>query len=246
MPIPHLVKALTEQAAEALAHLQPLPHPGAGAAGRAAGRQHLRRHRVLRQFRRRGDRVRHQDGAQVPGDDRRIPSATASSPSKAPSTAARWRPRRRRPAEIPGGLRPHGRGLRPGAVRRPQRAAREGDRPGDRRHPDRAGPGRGRHARRLARSILRGTARAVRRVRPAAVLRRDPDRHGPHRQAVRPRMDRRHARRHGDRQGIGGGFPMGACLATAKAAVGMSAGTPRLDLSAATRWPWRSATPCST
>ena len=47
-------------------------------------------------------------------------------------------------------------------------------------------------------------------------------------------------------KGIGGGFPLGACLATEKAAVGMTAGTPRLDLSAAIRWPWRSATRCST
>ena len=38
-------------------------------------------------------------------------------------------------------------------------------------------------------------------------------------------MGRRDARHHGDRQGLGGGFPIGACLATEKAAVGMVAGT---------------------
>ena len=33
------------------------------------------------------------------------------------------------------------------------------------------------------------------------------------------------ARHHGARQGLGGGFPIGACLATAEAAKGMTAGT---------------------
>jgi len=36
---------------------------------------------------------------------------------------------------------------------------------------------------------------------------------------------RRDARRHGDRQGHGGGFPVGACLATERAAAGMVVGT---------------------
>ena len=37
-------------------------------------------------------------------------------------------------------------------------------------------------------------------------------------------------------KGIGGGFPMGACLATEKAAARDGDRHPRLDLSAATRW----------
>lgn len=37
-------------------------------------------------------------------------------------------------------------------------------------------------------------------------------------------MGRRHAGHHGDRKGIGGGFPVGACLATAEAASGMTVG----------------------
>jgi len=53
------------------------------------------------------------------------------------------------------------------------------------------------------------------------------------------------ARHHVDRQAIGGGFPLGACLATAEAAKGMTAGT-HGSTSAAIRWRWRPATPCST
>ena len=45
---------------------------------------------------------------------------------------------------------------------------------------------------------------------------------------------------------LGGGFPIGACLATEKAAVGMVAGHATARPSAATRWRWRPATPCST
>jgi hypothetical protein len=56
---------------------------------------HLRRHRLLLQFRHRSRGTRHQDGAQVPLRHRR-PSARRSSPSRAPSTAAPW-PRSRRP-----------------------------------------------------------------------------------------------------------------------------------------------------
>ena len=52
------------------------------------------------------------------------------------------------------------------------------------RDPDRAGAGRRRRARRAAR-FLRALARALRRARPAADLRRSAVRHGPHRQAVR-------------------------------------------------------------
>jgi acetylornithine/N-succinyldiaminopimelate aminotransferase len=43
-------------------------------------------------------------------------------------------------------------------------------------------------------------------------------------------------------KGIGGGFPIGACLATEDAAAGMTAGTHGTTL-AAIRWPWLSATP---
>ena len=72
---------------------------------------------------------------------------------------------------------------------------------------------------------LQGPARGVRRVRPAAVLRRGAVRHGPHRQAVRPRMGRRDARHRGDRQGHRRRLPLGACLATGKVAAAFGHGS---------------------
>ena len=107
--------------------------------------------------------------------------------------------RRHRQQEISGRLRPAGRRLRPGAVRRSRRG-QEGDRSGDRRDPDRADPGRGRRARAAAEFPARA-ARAVRPARPAADLRRDADRLCAHRRPVRLSARRRHARHHGGRQG---------------------------------------------
>ena len=69
------------------------------------------------------------------------------------------------------------------AARRPQ-GGRGGDRTGDRGDPDRADPGRGRRPPRL-RPVPARSARALRPARPAARLRRGPDRHRPHRQALR-------------------------------------------------------------
>ena len=73
-------------------------------------------------------------------------------------------------------------------------------RPG-RRGGARADPGRGRHQRRAAGLPRRG-ARALRPLRRDAGLRRDPVRHGPHREDVRLRARRRRARPHGARQGL--------------------------------------------
>ena len=110
---------------QALARLEPLPDPGGRAAGAAARRRDLRRHGVLHQFRRRGDRVRDQDGAPVPCRRTASPSASASSPSRAPSTAARWRRIAAGGQEkYLEGLRPEGRGLRPGPLRRHRGARR--------------------------------------------------------------------------------------------------------------------------
>ena len=88
--------------------------------------------------------MRHQDGAAL---------SLCQRPSRAlphhhlrgrlPRPHARHH-RRRRPGEISRGLRPQGRGLRPGAVRRLD-AVEKAITPGDRGHPDRAGAGRGRH-----------------------------------------------------------------------------------------------------
>ena len=62
---PHLVAAIDRAGEKALARLQPLSHPRSRAAGRSAVRGELCRHGVLRQFRRRGDGMRDQDGAQI-------------------------------------------------------------------------------------------------------------------------------------------------------------------------------------
>ena len=63
-PIPSWSRRLRSRR-EALARLESVPHPARRAAGRPAVRGDLRRHRVLHQFRRRGDRMRDQDGAQI-------------------------------------------------------------------------------------------------------------------------------------------------------------------------------------
>ena len=89
---PHLVAGADRAGRQALARLQPLRDSRPEPAGRAAGRGHLRRQGVLHQFGRGGAGMRDQDGAPLPVCRRAIPSASASSPSRAPSTAARWRP----------------------------------------------------------------------------------------------------------------------------------------------------------
>jgi acetylornithine/N-succinyldiaminopimelate aminotransferase len=75
------------------------------------------------------------------------------------------------------------------------------------------------------RRLPRGPARACRRARPDAGVRRSPDRSRPHGHVLRLRTVRSRARHPRDRQGIGGGFPLGACLATERAARGMTFGT---------------------
>ena len=118
--------------AQGLARLQPLPHSGRRAAGRAARARRPSPTRCSSPIpapRRSNARSRWRASTSPPTAS---PSATASSPSRAPSTAARWR---RIAAggqqEISRRLRPAGRGLRPGAVRR-SRGGQDGDRPGDR------------------------------------------------------------------------------------------------------------------
>ena len=94
-----------------------------------------------------------------------------------------------RQQEISRRLRPAGGRLRSGAVRR-SRSRQEGDRPADRRHFGRADPGRGRRAR-AAVELPARLADAVRSTRPAADLRRDPDRLRAHRRPVRLSARRR-------------------------------------------------------
>ena len=109
------------------------------------------------------------------------------------------------------------------AVRR-HRRRREGDHAGDRRDPDRAGAGRGRHPR-------RSRTQSLKRLRELC------DEHGlllifDEVQCGIGRTGKLFAHEWAGvtpdimaiAKGIGGGFPMGACLATDEAAVGMTAG----------------------
>ena len=116
-------------------------------AGRPAVRGELRRLRLLRQFRRRGDGMRDQDRAQVSRRRAASPSAIASSPSRARSTAARWR--RSRPAARRNISKASGRWSTASTRCRSaiSRRSRSAIGAGDRRDPDRADPGRGRRAR---------------------------------------------------------------------------------------------------
>ena len=144
-----------------------------------------------------------------------IPSATASSPSRAPSTAARWRPSR------PAARRNISKASAPRSTASTRSRStdldggRGGDRPGDRRDPDRADPGRGRRARRTA-GVPARPARDLRPARPAADLRRGADRRRPHRAASSPMRVGVAPDIMTIAKGIGGGFPLGACLATAE------------------------------
>ena len=92
--------------------------------------------------------------------------------------------------------------LVPGFVGRPEGPgrARGGGRRAHRGGAARADPGRERDPRRRRRAA-RGGARGVRPDRGGAHLRRDPDRHGPHRDALGLRADRRRPGRADDRQG---------------------------------------------
>ena len=157
---PKLIAALTEQAAEAVALFQPLSRRRPGAACRAAVRGDVRRQGVLLQLRRGSLRGRHQAGAPLSLRQRRIPSAGASSPSRAPFTAAHWRPSRR----------PATRSTWRASVSRAEgfdlvafgdlEAVEKAIGPRDGRHHGRAGAGRRRRARRGP-AVLAGAARAV-------------------------------------------------------------------------------------
>ena len=168
---------------QAVAHVEPVQEPGRRAARGAAVRAELCRLRVLRQFRRRGDGMRDQGHAQI--SRRQGPSRALSHHHlrRRVSRPHAGDAGRDRLGEISRRLRAADGRLRPGAARR-SRSRQEGDRPAHRRHPDRTGAGRRRRARRAA-CVLQGVARALRRQRPAADLRRGADRHGPHRRAVR-------------------------------------------------------------
>ena len=180
--------------------LQPLPHPRGRAAGRAALRDDLRRQGVFRQFRRRGDGRRHQDGAQVPVRQRpsgALPHHHLRGLVPRPDAGDAWRRPRTRSISTASARPMDGFDQVPlGDLE----GAQGGDHARDRRHHHRAGAGRGRRALGAA-AVLPGAAQALRRERPAARVRRGADRHRPARRDVRLPEDRRDARRHGAGQG---------------------------------------------
>ena len=104
-------------------------------------------------------------------------------------------------------------------------AVKRGDRPGDRRHPDRADPGRGRRARWRRRSSCARCAQLCDEHGLLLVfdevqtgIGRTGELFAYQRAGVTPDIM-------AVAKGLGGGFPLGACLATAEAAKGMTAGT---------------------
>ena len=103
---------------KSLARLQSLRDSGGRARRQAAVRGELCRLRVLLQFRRRGDGMRDQGGAQIPGGQRQagaLPHHHLRGLLPRPHAGDA---RRRRPEEISRRLRPGGRRLRSHAVRR--------------------------------------------------------------------------------------------------------------------------------
>ena len=161
---------------------------------------------------------------------RRSRNATASSPSRAPSTAARWR---RSP---PAGNKKYLEGFGPPVDGFDQvpfgdlEAVKKAIGAGDRRDPDRADPGRGRRARAVPHQFLRA-------------LRELCDQHGLLLifDEVQTGMGRTGELFAYQRTGVapdimalakalGGGFPVGACLATARSRQGHDGRHARLDL----------------
>ena len=197
---PRVVEAV--QRAGRPAHPRPehLVHRAAGAARRGARRaDRLRRPVLLLQQRHRGERG---------GDQARPAQRQAEGPVQDRHDAQQLprpddgRADRDRPAEVP--RRASSRCCRASATPRSATST-----PSPRlidaetvRHPGRADPGRGRHQPAAGR-LPRRAARAVRPAQAAADLRRGADRHGPHRQVVRPPALGRRAGRRDAGQGAG-------------------------------------------
>ena len=151
---PALVKALTEQGAK-LWHTSNLYRMGNGERlAKRLDREFVRRHDVLLQLGRRGDRGRHQADPQVSIHER--PAQALQDhllPGGVPWPLAE-RARRHRQREIPRRLRPAGARLQARAAQQHQRRARHGRRR-DRRHPGRADPGRRRRPRQTTAQFLK-------------------------------------------------------------------------------------------
>src|SRR5450631_2496092 len=213
---------------ETVAHVEPVQESGWRAARGTAVRGELRRPCVFRKLRRRGDGMRDQDHAQI--SRRQGPRGALSH--------HHLRRRISRPhasdaggdrvGQISRGFRAADGWLRSGHARRPRRR-QKGDRSAHRGHPERTAAGRGRRTRGAAR-LLQGVARAVRRQRPAADLRRGADRHGPHRRPVRVSTHRRYARCDAAGESARRWFPDRCLPGDGRGCRRHDAGLPRFDL----------------
>ena len=136
---------------------------------------------------------------------------------------------RDRSAEDDRRLRPAASRLQGRRVRQPRRGAGGGRRE-YRRLPARAGAGRGRHPPGKPR-VHRRPSRSVRREGPDAGVRRSAVRRCSHRHLCSPTSNMASTPDiMASAKGIGGGFPLGACLATEKAARGHGHRHARIDL----------------
>ena len=200
---PRIVRALVEQAQRLAVTSRVFHNELLPAFLQRLDRGHGARPRASRERRRRGRRDRAQGRAQMGSQDQ--------GHSRRPRRDHRLRRQFPRPldhdrrlfvrAAVSRRLRTVRAGLPAGSLRRCRRA-RARDRSRHRRVPGRADPGRGRHRRaagRLSRAVRAHLPRAER----AADLRRDPDRHGPHREIPGVRARERQARRRHSRQGAG-------------------------------------------
>ena len=209
--------------------LQPLSHPRRRAAGRPAVRYDLRRQGVFRQFRRRGDGRRHQDGAEVPvrqRPSRALPHHHLRGLVPRPHARRRWRPPRTRSISTASARPMDGFDQVPlGDIEAVKRAIT----------PETAGiiiePVQGEGG---VRSAPPQFFRALRQLcdeqRPAARVRRGADRHRPARRDVRLSEDRRDARRDGARQGPRRRLPDRRGAGHRGSRQGHDARHPRLDL----------------
>ena len=237
--------------AAARRHLARLPQRAPAGLPAAADHAHRARSRAAGLRRRRGGRNRAQGRAQVGPQDQGY--------SRRPRGDHRVRGQFPRPvdhdrrllvgAAVPRRLRAVPAGIPARAVRR-RRRARACDRSQHRGVPGRADPGRRRHPRsagRLSRAVRADLPRAQR----PSHLRRNPDRHGPHRQVPCVRARRCQARRRHPRQGAGRRPPAGlGARRHRRPDAGVHAGRPRQHVRRQSAggggWPLRRSTYCST
>ena len=225
---------------QALAHVQSVPDPAGRAARAAPRRRDLRRSACSSPIRApKPVEAAIKMARKYQYVERPSRALSASSPSKAPSTAARWRPSPPAASQISRRLRPQGRRLRPGPLQRSRRG-RGGDRPAI---PARIliEPIQGEGGVRVGSAWLPARpARALRRARTAAGLRRSADAASaaPASFFAYEHVGRR-ARHHGARQGHRRRLSARRLPCDGRGRQGHDASARMARPSAAIRWRWR-------